>query len=96
MAVECYDKYLGLPTIIEKSKTQVFSFVKDHVWKRLKGWIEKSLFRAGREVLVKAVDQSIPSYVMSCFLLSDGICSHIEGMISQCYWGCDVTKRDMY
>ncbi|XP_057451835.1 uncharacterized protein LOC130743612 [Lotus japonicus] len=84
-AVECYDKYLGLPTIIGKSKTQIFSFVKDRVWKKLKGWKEKSLSRAGREVLVKAVDQSIPSYVMSCFLLPDGI-----------WWGGDVTKRGMH
>ncbi|XP_057444657.1 uncharacterized protein LOC130736903 [Lotus japonicus] len=95
-AVECYDKYLGLPTIIGKSKTQIFSFVKDRVWKKLKGWKEKSLSRAGREVLVKVVAQSIPSYVMSCFLLPDGICSDIEGMISRFYWGGDVTKRGMH
>ncbi|XP_057444455.1 uncharacterized protein LOC130736669 [Lotus japonicus] len=95
-AVECYDKYLGLPTIIGKSKTQIFSFVKDRVWKKLKGWKEKSLSKAGREVLVKAVAQSIPSYVMSCFLLPDGICSDIEGMISRFYWGGDVTKRGMH
>ncbi|XP_057451684.1 uncharacterized protein LOC130743447 [Lotus japonicus] len=33
--VECFDKYLGLPTIIGMSKTQIFNFVKDRVWKKL-------------------------------------------------------------
>ncbi|XP_057458292.1 uncharacterized protein LOC130749012 [Lotus japonicus] len=92
-AVECFDKYLGLPTIVGKSKTQIFNFVKDRVWKKLKGWKERSLSRAGREVLVKAVAQAIPSYVMSCFLLPDSLCSQIKGMISQFYWGGDVTHR---
>ncbi|XP_057426253.1 uncharacterized protein LOC130719658 [Lotus japonicus] len=95
-AVECYDKYLGLPTIIGKSKIQIFNFVKDRVWKKLKGWKEKFLSRDGRETLVKAVAQAISSYVMSCFLLSNGICSHIEGMIRRFYWGGDVTKRGMH
>ncbi|XP_057425990.1 uncharacterized protein LOC130719383 [Lotus japonicus] len=79
-AVECFDKYLGLPTMIGRSKTQIFNFVKDRVWKKLKGWKESALSRAGREVLIKAVAQAIPSYVMSCFILPDGICDQIEGV----------------
>ncbi|XP_057425625.1 uncharacterized protein LOC130718990 [Lotus japonicus] len=82
-AVESYDKYLGLPTIIGKSKTQIFNFVKERVWKKLKGWKESSLSRMGREVMVKAVAQAIPSYVMSCFMLPDGLCADIERMISK-------------
>ncbi|XP_057440277.1 uncharacterized protein LOC130732189 [Lotus japonicus] len=50
--VEHFDKYLGLPTIIGKSKTQIFNFVKERVWKKLKGWKERVLSRAGREVLL--------------------------------------------
>lgn len=45
----------------------------------------RALSRAGREVLVKGVAQAIPSYVMSCFLLPDGLCSQIEAMISRFY-----------
>lgn len=72
-AMEGYEKYLGLPTIVGKSKTQIFGFVKDRVWKKLKGWKEKTFSRAGREVLIKAVAQAIPSYVMSCYMLPNGL-----------------------
>ena len=30
-AVEIFEKYLGLPTIIGRSKTQIFEFVKERV-----------------------------------------------------------------
>ncbi|XP_057422210.1 uncharacterized protein LOC130716023 [Lotus japonicus] len=95
-AVESYDRYLGLPTIIGRSKTQVFRFIKDRVWKKLKGWKEKTLSRAGREVLIKAVAQAIPSYVMSCFILPDSLCQEIEGMIARFFWGGDASKKGLH
>ncbi|XP_057444644.1 uncharacterized mitochondrial protein AtMg00310-like [Lotus japonicus] len=81
---------MGLPTIIGKSKTQVFRFVKERVWKKLKGWKEKTVSRAGRKVLIKSVAQAIPSYVMSCFILHDGLCEEIESMIARFFWGGDA------
>lgn len=30
-------KYLGLPSLIGKNKTQIFSFVKDKAWSRMQG-----------------------------------------------------------
>lgn len=68
--VESYSKYLGLPTLIGRSKSQVFQVVFDRVISRLKGWKEKSLTKAGREVLIKSVIQSIPTYIISCSLSS--------------------------
>jgi len=69
--VECYSKYLGLPAFVGRSKKQVFNFVQDRVWKKLKGWKEKFLSIAGREVLIKSVVQAIPTYV-ELFSTSDG------------------------
>ena len=95
-AVEIFDKYLGLPTIIGRSKTQIFEFVKERVWKKLKGWKERSLSRAGREILIKAVAQAIPSYVMSCFILPDSLCHQIESMISRFFWKGDASKKGIH
>ncbi|XP_057444610.1 uncharacterized protein LOC130736850 [Lotus japonicus] len=95
-AVESYDKYLGLPTIFGKSKSRIFHFVKDRVWKNLKGWKEKFLSRAGREVLIKSVVQAIPSYVMSCFILPDDLCADIDRMVSKFFWGGDPSRQGLH
>ena len=59
-------KYLGL---IGKSKREVFGFLKDRLRARTQGWQNKLLTQAGKEILIKAVSQAIPSYCMSNFLL---------------------------
>ncbi|KAK9924951.1 hypothetical protein M0R45_033292 [Rubus argutus] len=67
--VDKHDKYLGLPMEISYSKVEAFGFLKEKIQKKLNGWREKYLSAAGKEVLIKAVIQSFPTYVMSCFEL---------------------------
>lgn len=50
-----YDKYLGLQTIIGKSKKQIFFMLCDRLVYKFKGWKEKNLSNVGKEVLIKAV-----------------------------------------
>lgn len=76
--VDKHERYLGLPTMIGRSKKIIFQQLKERVWKKLKGWKEKMLSRAGKEVLIKAVAQAIPTYAMSCFLIPKGFCEEIE------------------
>ena len=59
-----FETYLRLPTLIGRAKYQTFSYVKDRVWKKLQGWKGMMLSRAGKEVLIKAGAQSIPTYTM--------------------------------
>ena len=80
-------KYLGLPSIICRSKTNVFAEVKERVARKLSGWKEKLLSMGGREILIKAVAQAIPTYTMSCFLLPKSLCDEIEGMMRKFWWG---------
>lgn len=42
---------------------------------------------AGREILMKAVLQAIPTYVMSCFLIPTTLLKDIEKMVRQYWWG---------
>ena len=44
-------------------------------------WKEKLLSQAGKEVLIKAVVQSILAYSISVFKLPVGLCKDIEAMI---------------
>ena len=62
-----HKKYLGLPSIISKSKDEIFAEIKERVGRKLSGWKEKMLSVGGQEVLIKAVAQAIPTYTMSCF-----------------------------
>lgn len=41
----------------------------------------------GREILLKAVVQVIPNFVMSCFKLPIGLCDEIEALIRKFWWG---------
>jgi hypothetical protein len=58
------DRYLGLPFLIGRSKQGIFSYIKERVWKKLKGWKEKLLSQAGKETIIKSVIQVIPLYAM--------------------------------
>ncbi|XP_030926610.1 uncharacterized protein LOC115953217 [Quercus lobata] len=67
-----HNKYLGLPSIIGKSKKEVFAEIKEKVAKKLSGWKEKMLSIGGKEILIKAVAQAIPTYAMSFFSYPKG------------------------
>ncbi|XP_057432075.1 uncharacterized protein LOC130724818 [Lotus japonicus] len=95
-AVEIHDKYLGLPTVIGRSKKAIFARVQERVWRKLQDWKGKTLSKAGKEVLLKSVAQSIPTYVMSCFKIPEGICHKIEGSMSSFWWGQQRDERKIH
>ena len=80
-----YDKYLGLPSFIDrhkkkKKKKTSFDYIKEKVWRKLQDWEEKLLSQAGREILIKAVDQVILTYTMSCFMLPQGLVMKLRSL----------------
>ena len=81
-----YEKYLGLPSLVGKGKKASFNYIKERVWKKLQGWEGKLLSQAGREVLIKAVIQTIPTYTMGCFKIPLGLCHDIEALIKKFFW----------
>ena len=85
--IKQHETYLGLPSLIGKSKTNSFAQLKSKVANKLSGWKEKLLSAAGKEVLINAVAQAVPSYTMSCFKLPDNLCNDLTSMIRQFWWG---------
>ena len=82
-----HGEYLGLPTLIGKSKKQVFAEIKEKVGKKLLGWKEKMLSMGGKEILIKAIVQVVPTYTIGCFLLPKSLCEDLEGMMRNLWWG---------
>ena len=94
--IKHYEKYLGLPSLIGKGKRASFNYIKERIWRKLQGWEGKLLSQAGREVLIKALIQAIPSYTMGCFKLPIGLCNEIEVMIRKFWWGQRGDKRKIH
>jgi len=66
------------------------------MWKVVRGWSDRPLSRAGKEVMLKSVIQTFPIYVMSCFRLPAGICEKMRMTISNYFWGIENGKKKMY
>ena len=90
-----HETYLGFPSLIGRSKTNSFTQLKGKVAKKLSKWKEKLLSATGKEVLIKAVAQAVPTYTMSCFKLPNTICDELMSMVSQFWWGQKREERKM-
>ena len=91
-----YEKYLGLPSLIGRNRAESFAQIKERVWQKLKGWKEKLLSQAGREVLIKAVAQEIPAYSMSCFRLPIKLCHDLEALIRRFWWSNNPDQKKIH
>jgi hypothetical protein len=72
------EKYLGLPIQVGRSITNSFEYLKEKIWKQIQGWKEKLLSMAGKEILIKAVAQAIPTYAMACFDLTKKLLQSVK------------------
>ena len=81
------EQYLGLPMIAGKSKTYTFKGVREKISKKVTGWKEKFISKAGREILIKTVAQAVPMYTMSIFKIPKQICEDINSILARYWWG---------
>ncbi|XP_057811629.1 uncharacterized protein LOC131025859 [Salvia miltiorrhiza] len=88
--------YLGLPTFILKQKKIQFEYLRDRIFKKLQGWDNKLFSAGGKEVLIKSVLQSIPTYAMACFCLPVGICSDIQKACCDFCWGANEKGKNIH
>jgi len=88
--------YLGLPESIGGSKTKIFSFVRDRLQTRINGWSAKFLLRGGKEVMIKSVATTLPTYVMSCFRLPKTITSKLTIVVAIFWWSLNGESRGMH
>ena len=94
--VDRFESYLSLPSLIGRAKYSTFSYLKDKIWKKLQGWKGMLLSRAGKEILIKAVAQSIPTYTMSVFQMPLKLCDELDALCAKFWWGQVGNERKIH
>jgi hypothetical protein len=61
------EKYLGMPSDVGRSRSGAFKYIKESIWKRIQGWLEKLLSAGAKDVLIKSIAQAFPIFSMACF-----------------------------
>lgn len=79
-----------------RSKSRTFAYIKDRIWQRIQGWKEKFLSWAGKDILIKAVAQVIPTYAMGCFDLTKSFCDQMSKMICRYWWNQQEGKHKIH
>lgn len=57
------------------------------MWQKINSWKNCFLSGAGKEIMIKAILQAIPSYTMTVFKLPNKLCKEINVMLSKYWWG---------
>ena len=90
------EKYLRLPVMVEKGKKYAFRGLKSIIETKLKRWSKRILSIGGNEVFLKIVIQAMPTYMMSCFLLSKSFPNEVNSLISNYWWQHGKDKRSLH
>lgn len=87
-------RYLGLPSLIDQRKKEIFGYIRDRLWSKLQLWRGKNISKVGKAFLLKTAAQAIPAYCMSTFLLPSTLLYKIHRMMNS-FWsghGLDLKK----
>ncbi|XP_062021069.1 uncharacterized protein LOC133737557 [Rosa rugosa] len=94
--VDKHENYLGLPTHVGRSKTAALAYLKEKLTKKVVNWRAKLLSGAGKEILIKAVTQTVPMYVMNCYMLPLGLCDDMHQLCAGFWWGDSEEKTKIH
>ncbi|KAF5477145.1 hypothetical protein F2P56_003817 [Juglans regia] len=86
-STSCYETYLGLPALIGRSRHADFKGILDRMRDKISNWKTKFLSFAGKEILLKAVIQALPTYCMGVFKLPKSLLHEINRIMHQFWWG---------
>lgn len=86
-------KHLGLPFCKPVSRKSSFQDISDKINANMNGWKSKILSQASRFVLIKAVAQAIPTYVMSTTLFPKSVCHKMDANFSRNFGGGKILEE---
>lgn len=89
-------KYLGLPSHFSRNKKSDLNFLKERMQKVVAGWKKTMFSIGGKEILLKAEAQAIPTYTMSCIRLPKGLCEDLSNIMEKFWWGSSTGSRKIH
>jgi hypothetical protein len=90
------DRYLGLPAMVGMDQSENVLFLLERIIARLEGWKEKQCSMGAKEILLKAVIQSIPVFAMAVFKILKNICKAITNAMIAFWWGDIEEQKRMH
>ena len=81
--MENCETYLGLPMVGGKSKVDTFKGLHERITKKVMGWKEKFISKAGREILIKSIAQAIPTYTVGIFKIPKALCDTLNSALAK-------------
>lgn len=70
--------------------------MKERILSKVEGWKENLLNQAGKEVLIKAVIQAVPSYAMSIVRFPKSFCRSLCSQIARFWWSPYGKQRGIH
>ena len=89
-----FESYLGRQLWLEGINITLLLFWRIKYGKNCKDGM--LLSRAGKEILIKAVAQSIPTYTMSVFQLPLKLCDELNNLCDKFWWGQVGNERKIH
>lgn len=90
------ETYLGLPYVLGRSKAKAFHGIIDKVNGKLLIWKTRFLSTTGKEILIKAVVQALPTNCMSLFKLPKCLFQQLNSLISTFWWETQDSETHMH
>lgn len=88
--------YLGIPGEWGGSMVQNLQWLHEKVMERMEGWKGNLLNPAGKEVLIKALIQVIPSYITSIVKLPKTFCDKLTVAAIRFWWSNAGNKKGIH
>jgi hypothetical protein len=97
ITVEAFsERYLGLPTAVGRITSGTFDHLGERIRSKVQGGLERMVSCAGREIFLKAIIQAIPTFSMSCFLLTKKVCKQLRSYMAKYWWSSSLDRRSVH
>ncbi|XP_040245695.1 uncharacterized protein [Aegilops tauschii subsp. strangulata] len=88
------DRYLGMPTDVGQSKMGTFKYLRDRVWEKVRGWMEKLLSAAGKEAILVGEQARKEEASMGSMGRHDS--TEIHGRVIDDFWAWEAERSGRF